>query len=635
MGRSDDARCSARHCRAWRAGSALCGRDDTPRIPRAVEHALASRAISLSPLDRAQVRDMVVELSARHTLQRDVVDDVAARTGGVPLFIEEVTRLLLERGEQGAIEAIPLTLQQSLMARLDRLGPAREVAQIGSVIGRGFSYGLLAALTGMDDPGLQAALEKLADADILLVQGLPPESEYRFKHALIQDAAYENLLKSRRQHLHRLAAEILRDRFGDAAAAEPEMLAHHFTQAGITEEAIEWWGRAGDQALRRSAFQEALAHLGKAIEMADKEGKGAPLTQVAAGPTNQRLQLQTNYGQASLWAVGSHNRGEFASARELAETFWRGAEERSLPGEAASGLRFLGLTCLAQGDLVEARAHLENALRLYDPERDREAKFRFGTDAGATAAIYLAMATWILGDAVRSRQLSEEALARAAQSSHVPTVLAIHFFNAYLDTIRGDFEAAHFGAESLARLSREHGTVLYLNGAAMFGAWARAQLGERETGTTDFRAALAAYAEGSRAGVPFLTGLLAQLDAEGNEIEAALSRIDEAIALAVQTGERWADAFLHRIRGEILLKHGPSNMSPAEQAYLTAIAIAQQQQAKSFELRAALLLAKLYQNMGRAADAHAALASSLEGFAPTPEFPEIEEAQAMLATLPS
>jgi predicted ATPase len=158
------------------------------------------------------------------------------------------------------------------MARLDRLGPAREVAQVGAVTGHGFSYGLLRVLAGMEDADLQATLERLADADILLVQGLPPDSDYRFKHALIQDAAYENLLKSRRQGLHRRLAEILRDRFSDTAAAEPEVLAHHFTHARLTDAAIEWWGKAGDQALRRSAFQEAISHLGKAIEMADKTG---------------------------------------------------------------------------------------------------------------------------------------------------------------------------------------------------------------------------------------------------------------------------------------------------------------------------------------------------------------------------
>jgi len=222
--------------------------------------------ISLSPLDRAQVRHMVAELSARHALPRDMVEDVAARTGGVPLFVEEVTRLLLERGEQGGIQAIPPTLQQSLMARLDRLGPAREVAQVASVIGRGFSYGLLRALAGMEDAPLQAGLERLAEADILLVQGVPPESDYRFKHSLIQDAVYEHLLKSRRQVLHRRVAEVLRDNLGATASVEPELLAHHFSQAGLAEAAVEWWAKAGQRSLERSALVEATAQLTRALD---------------------------------------------------------------------------------------------------------------------------------------------------------------------------------------------------------------------------------------------------------------------------------------------------------------------------------------------------------------------------------
>ena len=222
--------------------------------------------ISLAPLDRDQVRQMVAELAARHALPKEVVEGVTERTGGVPLFVEEVTRLLLERGEQGGIQAIPPTLQQSLTARLDRLGPAREVAQIGAVIGRDFSYALLRAVAGMEDAPLQTALERLAEADILLVQGLPPESDYRFKHALIQDAAYENLLKSRRQVLHRRVAEALRDKFAAAAAAEPELLAHHFTQAGLTEAAIEWWGKAGQRSLERSALVEAVEQFTRALD---------------------------------------------------------------------------------------------------------------------------------------------------------------------------------------------------------------------------------------------------------------------------------------------------------------------------------------------------------------------------------
>ena len=221
--------------------------------------------ISLAPLDRDQVRGMVAELSARHALPKELVEGVTQRAAGVPLYVEEVTRLLLERGEQGGIHAIPPTLQQSLSARLDRLGPAREVAQIGAVVWRTFSYPLLRAIAEMADAPLQAALERLAEADILLVQGLPPDSDYRFKHTLMQDAAYENLLKSRRQVLHRRVAEALRDSVGTAAVV-PELLAHHFTQAGIIEAAFEWWGKAGQRSLERSSNLEAAAFFGNALD---------------------------------------------------------------------------------------------------------------------------------------------------------------------------------------------------------------------------------------------------------------------------------------------------------------------------------------------------------------------------------
>ena len=413
--------------------------------------------ISLAPLDRAQVRDMVAELSARHALARDVVDDVAARTGGVPLFVEEVTRLLLERGEQSGAQAIPPTLQQSLMARLDRLGPAREVAQIASVIGRGFSYNLLKAVASVDDAPLEAALEKLTEADIVLVEGVLPESHYRFKHALIQDAAYENLLKSRRQVLHRRIAETLRDRFADSAAAEPEVLAHHFTQAGMTDAAIEWWGKAGDQALRRSAFQEAISHLGKAIELADKAEAGTHRAAPTA-PLAQRLKLQTSYGHAmamfqgfaseetkkafskgermvagiddpterfvtyyGLWLTRA-SRGELAAARDTAEAFRQDAVREGRMTEAAVALALLGFTCFVQGDFESAQTNHQQALRIYDPQRDREAMFGFHLNAGARAPLFLAISHWLFGEFERARELVMEARSRAVESSHPPTL---------------------------------------------------------------------------------------------------------------------------------------------------------------------------------------------------------------------
>ena len=274
--------------------------------------------ISLSPLDRIQIGKMVSELSAHHALPRDIVEGVGERTGGVPLYVEEVTRLLLERGEQGGAQAIPPTLQQSLAARLDRLGTARETAQIGAVLGRGFSYALLQSVAGLDEGALQASLDRLAQADILFVEGDGPQANYRFKHALIQDAAYDSLLKSRRQALHAQAAETL----SQIATPEPEAIAYHFAQAGLDDLAIEWWGKAGDQALRRSAFQEAIAHLGKAIDMADMAavtGRGA--VGARAAPPQHLTQLHVAYGNALIAARGY-------SAPETAEAFARAREFR-------------------------------------------------------------------------------------------------------------------------------------------------------------------------------------------------------------------------------------------------------------------------------------------------------------------
>jgi predicted ATPase len=627
--------------------------------------------ISLAPLDREHVRQMVGALAPRHALSKEVIEGVSERTGGVPLFVEEVTRLLLERGgEQGGVQAIPPTLQQSLAARLDRLGPAREVAQIGAVLGREFAYTLLRDVAETDEPALRASLDRLADADLLFVEGGPPQASYRFKHALIQDAAYDNLLRSRRQALHRRAAEVLSDE-PERAAAEPEVIAHHFTEAGLDDLAIEWWGKAGDQALRRSAFQEAIAHLGKAIAMADRvAGASTPRATAAPVSQSQRLQLQTSLGQAMMYSrgfasdesktafararilaagfgdaserfdtyyglyIGSVLRGEFSLARETAESFLREAEDEGRMTEAAVARRNVGAVRIYQGDLIGGRINLAEALRIYDPQRDRDAEFRFGVDTGAAATGFLALAGWALGDVEPARSLGEEALARADEAAHAPTRAFTYTLISVYQLLRGDPEAARRAAIIPVDLGREHAMALYLTLGEMHSNWARARLGDRESGMTGLREALAAYlGQGNKLLEPLFQGRLAELEAEGDDAEAALRRIDEALALASETGERWTDALLHRIRAAILLKRDPANPAPAEEAFQTAIAIAQAQKARSLELQAALALAKLYQSTARPADAHEALAPAVEGFAPTSEMPEIGEAQALVEQL--
>jgi len=281
-------------------------------------------SIVLDRLAPAEVETLAEHVAGR-PLPPEVRAQIVAKTDGVPLFVEELTKAVLEGGllvagplgwRLGAPLppfAIPATLQDSLAARLDRLAPVKEIAQIGAAIGREFSYPLLRAVAGRDEPALRAALAQLEEAELLFRSGMPPDARYTFKHALVQDTAYETLLRSRRQILHRQIADALRGEFAAVAAAEPELVAHHLTQAGLDEPAIEWWGKAGDQALRRSAFKEAAAHLGKAIELADNLA--------ATAPSSDRLRLQTSLGNALIWAKGyqaPETSAAFARARELA-----------------------------------------------------------------------------------------------------------------------------------------------------------------------------------------------------------------------------------------------------------------------------------------------------------------------------
>ena len=617
--------------------------------------------ISLSPLDRVQVAKMVAELSAHHALPRDIVEGVSERTGGVPLFVEEVTRLLLERGERGGAQAIPPTLQQSLAARLDRLGSARETAQIGAVLGREFSYALLQSVADLDEGALQSALERLAEADILFVEGHGAQATYRFKHALIQDAAYDSLLKSSRQALHARAAEIL----SEQASPEPEAIAHHFTQAGLDDLAIEWWGKAGDQALRRSAFQEAIAHLGKAIAMADEAAGGN-----MASLSGQRQQLQVTYGNAliaargygapetteafakaresvvggnaglerlsadyGLWG-GSYARGELLAMRAHVETFLADTNGNPDSPEAGVAQRAAGITHWFAGEYREARDHLERALALFQPGRDDDLAFRFGHDAGLGAMLSLALVLWPIGEIGRATSLVDAAEARIAGLTHVGTRAFGAMHSALFEMVRGDLSRAAPNVTELARLAREHDLPAWRVFGVFFEGWAKVESGAPADGLE----AMGRAAELLREQNVFVyDGLikiaLAENQARSGDVERAVAVLDEALATCERIDHRTFEAELHRARGEILLKQNPANSAPAENALLTAIAVAKQQGTRSFELRAALSLAKLYQSTGRPADGLAVLAPALEGFAPTPEMPEIAEAQALLVAI--
>ena len=561
--------------------------------------------ISLAPLDRAQVRRMVGEIATRHALSDEVIDGVGERTGGVPLFVEEVTRLLLERNAQGGAQAIPPTLQQSLAARLDRLGEAREVAQIGAVLGRDFSYRLLSDVSssaaGFDEPRLQAALDRLTEADLLFVDGAPPTAAYRFKHALIQDAAYESLLRSRRQALHRRAAEALRD-----ANAEPEAIAHHFNESGLDDLAIEWWGKAGDQALRRSAFQEAIAHLGKAIAMADKAGATARrATDDSAAPTQRLTPLQVAYGNALIASRGlgapetteafakarelasgdkdaperlaadyglwgsSYVRGELPSMRAHAAAFLNDVEARPDSPEAGVAHRAAGSTCWFAGEYREARDHLERALALFQPGRDDDLAFRFGYDAGVGAMALLAIASWLLGEVDRAISLIDRMQTRMANLTLVGALATGRMYAAMFELMRGHNTRGATNAFEVARLAREHDLRMFRAFGVFFEGWATAATGAVGGGLEAMRRGVELLREQN---VLLFDGLLkialAEAEARAGDPGRAVAILDEALATCDRLGHRAFEAELQRARGEILLERDPAHPAPAEEVFL-------------------------------------------------------------------
>jgi class 3 adenylate cyclase/predicted ATPase len=538
-------------------------------------------AISLVPLDRHQVRQMVEELAARHTLAKEVIEGVTERTGGVPLFVEEVTRLLLERSEQGGIQAIPPTLQQSLTARLDRLGPAREVAQIAAVIGRGFSYPLVRAVAKMEDEALQTALERLAEADILLVQGLPPEAEYRFKHALIQDAAYENLLKSRRQALHRRTAEVLRDQFADTAAAEPALLAHHFTQAALTEAAIEWWRTAGQRSLARAALLEGVEHLKRALD------------QIATLPATPDLRREEIKLQVA-----------FANAMALS------------------------------GNPVSGKEHYDRALAIYDPAEHRPVTTRSGRDVGIGALSSRSNCLWWLGYPAAARDDGELAVKNARETGHATTLMfALHTAGSNHLYCR-DYAAAIAPLDELIALAEERGapywkatgTVVRGSLFAVSGKASDAVLAIT-SGITSLRSTGATLYE------PWHLSNLARAYAELGQLDDAWRCIDDAIEKVERSKEKWCEAEVHRVGGEIALKSPQPEATKAEKYFDRALVVARQQQAKSWELRAATSMARLWHGQGKRDEARELLAAVYDWFTEGFDTLDLKQAKALLDEL--
>jgi class 3 adenylate cyclase/predicted ATPase len=624
--------------------------------------------IALAPLDRAQVARMVGEISSRHALPKEVVEGVGERTGGVPLFVEEVTRLLLERGVEGGAQAIPPTLQQSLAARLDRLGEAREIAQIGAVLGREFSYALLASLAAapaaalnergygaVADPALQYALDRLAEADILIVEGVGREATYRFKHALIQDAAYESLLRSRRQALHRRAAEVLRE-----ASAEPEAIAHHCTEAGLDDLAVEWWRRAGDVAMARSGHAEAIRHFSVALDLLGRLGerpdraaeelelcvKLGPALMMVKGTGSREVEAIYSRAVAldagvdsvarfkALWGLYYHSMssGRLSEAAARADELLGLAQRLGADDLVLEGHHALWSTSLWCGKLAAADEHSQEGISRYDRTRHHALAFTFsGHDPGVCAHGIKAINMTLLGFPQKAMKLGAEAVTLARSLSHPYSLALAMWFCAIVLQVGRQTQSCRDLAAELLKVSQEHDFPM-MHGAGMFFlGWATADGGELERGIALMEQGLALFSAVRQVNRPHMLAVLASAKADLGKLDEALELLKDALASAEVSGEHWWQAELHRLRGRLLVERRQHDESEA--CFRLAIEVSSGQRARTLELRAATSLAHLWRDRGKNAEAHDLLAAIYGWFTEGFGMPDLKEAKILLDAL--
>jgi class 3 adenylate cyclase/predicted ATPase len=621
--------------------------------------------IALAPLDRAEVQQMVHEVAARHVLSPQTIDALVRRTGGVPLFVEEITRSLVEGDGQGAMQAIPSTLQALLTARLDRLGPAKEVAQIGAVLGQEFSYPLIRAVAGQNEAQLTQNLELLAEADLIHVQGIPPEASYRFKHALMQDAAYEAMLKSRRRELHRAAARTLSEEFKDVADAQPELLAYHLTQAGAAEEAIGYWQRAGQQAIERSANVEAIAHFSNGLELLQQLPEGATRDQLEldlrvalgvpliASRGYSAPEVEQTYTQARvlserlggspqfaniLWGLWVRylTGGPIGAALEMAEQYRAIAEQTQDSGHLLETCQVMGIALFYLGEFHKALPYLARGDAMYDPDRHHALIYEHGGgDTGVAVRTHEALALWTLGYPDQARAKMQVALETAKSLARHPFSVAFgHYFHAWFHKLCREEEAVEQAIGVAIKICDEQGFPFWgLASTALRGS-TLVERGQAAEGVAMMRPALASYLGiGGQLYSPELHGLLGVGLAQNGRLDEALQTAADALRMVAQSQDRWWQAELHRLNGELLLRSPGGDAAAAEAAFQEAVDVARRQQAKSWELRAATSLARLWHGNGKTAQARQLLADVYGWFSEGFDTADLCDAATLLAEL--
>jgi predicted ATPase len=629
----------------------------------------------LNRLERPQVEALITQRAGGKVLPAEVVQHIVAKTDGVPLYVEELTKMLLaspllrEEADQYVLTgplravAIPDTLQDALMARLDQLQTAKEVAQLGAVLGREFPYALLQAIASQDEDTLQEGLAQLVAAELLYQRGRPPRARYMFKHALIQDAAYASLLKSIRQHVHQQIAQVFETQFSALAETQPELVAQHYTEAGCAEQAVVYWLRAAQQASERSANVEAIrhcttgiellktlpetpAHTQQALSLHIALGAALIITKGQAAPEVEHAYTQAHalYQQVGetpelvpvlfgLWWF-YFAQPQLQTAREIGETLLRLARQAHDPALSVAAHYALGFAWFNLGVLPAARLYLEAGSARYTPDQRCAPVFRIGQDLGVACQANAARTLWLLGYPEQALAYIHEALALAHGLSHPFSLAFAQCWAACVSQLRRDVLIVREHAEAAVVLATAQRFPQWAAWGTTLRGWALAMQGRGEEGMAQVRQGITAWqAIGAVLNVPYLCTVLAEVSAYLGYVEDGLQTLAEAHTLVEQHDERYWEAEVCRLRGILLLRQPGTSPAEAETWLQRALDVARRQEAKSLELRAAMSLARLWQQQDRSAEARDLLAPIYGWFTEGFNTVDLQEAKALLEAL--
>ncbi len=640
-------------------------------------------ALNLNRLGEREIAAMIDRVTGNKVLPESTRQDIIERTDGIPLFVEEMTKAVLEAEGEGAAQTtvatipspsigVPASLHASLMARLDRLGPAKEVAQIGAAIGREFSHALLQAVVRKPEAELGSALDRLVAAGLLFRQGVPPYATYLFKHALVQDAAYGTLLREPRRGLHARIAETLESKFTEITESQPELLARHFTEAAQIEKAVDFWGKAGHRSLERSALIEAIEQFRRALEqiatlpatpalrreeiklqvatitpLIHVKGYAAPESKAAA----ERARLLIEQAEAlsdplddplllfsvlyGLW-VANYAAFNGDMLREFAKQFLALAEKQGATVPLMVGHRLMGVSLASTGNILQGRAHLDSALVLYDPAAHRSLATRFGQDVRVSGLSYRSVTLWLLGYPDAALTDVHDALKDAREIGQAAALMYALFFTSFSLIFCGNYPVANTLLDELVALADEKDASQWKAHGTVQQGWILALTRKAAEAITTIASGItAARLTGATANAPLGLSNLASSYAKLGQFDDAWRCIDEAMRAVKTTNEAWFEAEINRIAGEVAVLSPNPDLAKATGYFERALAVARKQQAKSLELRASMSLARLWRDQGKPQQARELLAPVYGWFTEGFDTRDLKEAKALLGELAS